>query len=168
MTAEGRFTCPYDVHGEPVTLWRGRTDGTFVLLDPNLDDRKSLAIGELHASGLRRRVIELERASNAVWVRRALVDLGYIEPYPVPMLDLPDGSDALTRRVYEGVEFLFGVRMLREVQAAPISWRFGADWMGMSQANVGDGLKALLSANVIEFVRKERRTSLFLPGGFAQ
>jgi len=113
------------------------------------------------------RVRRLRGPEHAVWSRRLQVELGLLQPVPVPFPPLPDNArrrDVL-RRAYEGIRLLFGVRWLgTHGAAAPLVWSFLSEWCGIGERQAGEAIHELLRLGVIHIAGKYRRLTLFLPG----
>lgn len=112
---------------------------------------------------------DLSKPELTVWTLRLLTEVGMVRPVAVDLPPLSDTARPSTRKAYEAVRLLFGVRWLYAPQKpAPMAWRFFAAWSGLSQPHAGDALHALLKEGVIHRAGQHkahgRTASLFLPG----
>ncbi len=96
---------------------------------------------------------KLPKPTFLVWALRLLRDAGVIEGVKVDAPQLPKGVKAHVRRVYEGFWDLLSLKYLVEKEASPFTWGFGESWVGVSRKTVGKGMRWLLSAGFIRFVK---------------
>lgn len=129
-----------------------------------------LTLAEVFAGQMTGKVQKLSNASpsHAAWFIRLLVEARLIDPAPVPMRPLPTGASSSLRRVYAGVRLLFGCKWRYTPNApTPLSWRFVADWCGVSQETVGAAIRTLIAEQIIHQVGSYRthgqEMALFVP-----
>jgi CRP-like cAMP-binding protein len=109
---------------------------------------------------------QLKGPTFAVWALRLLAEAGVLQPlddvgFPPLEGNVTDGL----RKVYDGLRLLFSLRWTYSAgEAAPVSWRFAAEWCGVSQATAGKAMHELLRLGVIHAAGKHKNITLFLPG----
>jgi hypothetical protein len=105
------------------------------------------------------------------WWERLLVEVGYLEPVPVPARPLPDDVLESVRQVYEKFLYLCGCKWLYEPgEPTTFSVRFGMEWSGIgSHHTFRDALRWLVEQRYIEELppmhsKKGQRLALYRPG----
>lgn len=133
-----------------------------------------LTLTDVFAARVTGRVRALRGPEAATWKLRLLVALGIVAPITVHLPPLPENAPAFVHQAYAGVELLFGAKWLYEPYApAPLSWRFMADWCGLSSPErAGEAVQALFRAKVIEeagtYSAYGKGVALYLPAGYAR
>jgi Bifunctional DNA primase/polymerase, N-terminal len=121
-------------------------------------------LADVYASTIAGRVMRLPGPSMASWFLRLLVEAGMYRPVAVPARRLPSTVRPAVRKVYEGFLLLLGCKWLHTPgDPTPFSWRFAADWCGISERHAGESIRWLLQEGYIRQVGKHRGTALFLP-----
>ena len=109
---------------------------------------------------------KLKGPTFAVWALRLLAEAGVLQP--LDDVGLPELKAKVTdgvRKVYDGLRLLYSVRWTYSYgDAAPVSWRFAAEWCDVSQATAGKAMHELLRLGIIHSAGKHKKTMLFLPG----
>jgi hypothetical protein len=105
------------------------------------------------------------------WWERLLVEVGYLEPVPVPARPLPVGVLSSVHQVYSRFLHLCGCKWLYEPgEPTTFSVRFGMEWCGIgSHHTFGEALRWLVEHRYIEelppmYSKKGQRLALYLPG----
>jgi hypothetical protein len=121
-------------------------------------------LADVFASRVAGRVLRLKGPSMASWFLRLLVEAGLYQPVAVPVRRLPPTVRPAVRKVYEGLLLLLGCKWLRTLGApTAFSWRFAADWGGISERHAGESIQWLLKEGFIRQVETYKHMALFLP-----
>ena len=150
------FRCILPGHTEEkpsANLFRTR-DGTIVYCDWHHaahGSPKFLTMAELYAAMVSQRVQKLKKPQHAAWKLRLLVELRLLTLAEVTLRPLPDDASRSVRTLYEGIRLLLGCKWrYTPNEPTPLAHEFMADWCGLSEGSVGEGLKNLYRREIIE------------------
>jgi hypothetical protein len=138
------------------------------------DELKVYTLPDLYRVQLLGRVLRPDEAlkgpSVLPWWERLLIEVGYLEPVPVPARSLPDGAPEPVHRVYSGFLYLYACKGLYEAQqATAFSVRFGMEWCGIgSHHTFREALRWLVQHRYIDELppmttQKGQRLALYRP-----
>ena len=174
------FLCRLPGHRErhPSAVLEIGTNDHLVYHDLHAKDGRELQVytlPDLYRAQLLGRVLRPEEALSGPvlmpWWERLLVEVGYLEPVPVPARSLPADVLDSVRQVYEKFLYLCGCKWLYEPgQPTTFAVRFGMDWCGIgSHHTFRDALRWLIAHRYIEELppmhsKKGQRLALYRPG----
>jgi len=165
---ERAFRCPLPGHAErrPSAAWYTDAGGEVVLHDfHRRSGPEFFTLVEVYAAVRSGRVKKLRGPSHAIWARRMAVDFGMAVRARVEWPTLPRTASTSTRRVYEGLQLLFGVRWMGSAgEPAPLSWSFVADWCRVGERQAGEAIQELVRLSCLRKAGRFKRITLFLPG----
>lgn len=169
--ADGRFPCPLPRHrgwsrldtpppdedhrGEPRLLCDCGISGRWV------------SLGDVRAAQAYR--IDNPRRSNimrAVWLRRLAYELGYFEPVPVRLPELPSFVEGYVEKARLGFGLLLGLRWRdfdRDLRPAPYGIRFCEAWAEIKFRQARVAIEQLRKHRVIVQVDQVRHGSRVTP-----
>jgi hypothetical protein len=110
-------------------------------------------------------IVRINRPEHAVWGLRLLAEAGELTPVHVDAPSAPSDVGYAERLVYEGFQFLLGVKWLYEYGApSAFAWRFASAWSGVSARHAGAAINKLRTRELLEVVGMHGKTPLYLPG----
>jgi hypothetical protein len=139
------------------------------------NELKVYTLPDLYRISLLGRVLRPDEALTGPvlmpWWERLLVEVGYLEPVPVPARTLPADAPESVHRVYAGFLHLCGCKWLYESdEPTTFSVRFGMEWCGIgSHHTFREALRWLLQNGYIKELppyqsAKGQSLALYLPG----
>lgn len=134
-------------------------DGTIAYRDWHQKDGAAwYTLGEVFASVVAGKVLDLGPGEKTVWLIRALIRCGYLKPPAIWAPKLPADVQAGTRDVFNGFRELVACRHLYQggdPGGTMFSWRFAAAWCGRSHVTVGRAMEWLLKHGYLKRVAVE-------------
>jgi len=164
---EGAFPCPLPGHQKHALLVGA--DG-----EPLADNAPYLGcckgrrrpLGEAYAAQCAG--VDNGRLSNkliAIWTRRLAIDVGVLEPVPVPLPPLPGKASHEATLARLGFALLVGIRRLDcEPEPVMYSIRFCSAWCHLTYRQARVAIEELVEHQVIAIVERRGNSCTYEPG----
>jgi len=152
------FRCVLPGHDErnpSASLYR-MDDGNIMYRDWHCrGDQEWFTLGEVYQALVTGKVRTLNSGERKVWLCRAAVELGFLDPPSLIAPRLPDDAPRGVRRVYDGFVYLLRCRMIHdpEQRTAPYTYDFINRWTGVRRNDIAKALKWLRANRYL--VRKD-------------
>lgn len=166
------FCCVLPGHAElnpSANLWRDER-GVYVYRDHHgRGERAAYDLTAIYAAVRAGRQVTLTRKSLPRWRLRLCHELGLFERPAVNLPDLPRGASPEARRLRDGFELLYSIRLAAgDSDPTPYTRLFAAAWCGLTSRQADAAKVELLNARVIEKVGTypvgDGAMSLYAPG----
>lgn len=163
------FKCILPGHAEAkpsASLWRSPETGAVLYRDWHRQDGDEwYSLTQVYAFLKYGQVKKLSGPELATWQIRLLVELGKLEPYPVPAQTLPSDAAESVRQVYEGFRLLLGCKWrYTPDEPTPFARKFVAAWCAVSESTAARAIHELQNEyRVIRIVGQHGHLRVWLP-----